>query len=109
MIFNSGALNMRSELSFQVRLVWHPIAWAAMAAMTASGCASMAAHTAATYERGAASEEKFSADADSCAKQAEAHTKQYGMGPYDVTHGSYNFMFDSCMQAGGYARKKPAP
>ena len=80
---------------------------AAIAVLAVAGCASMAAHTAANYERGNASEEKLAQDSDSCTKQAEAHTKQYGMGPYDMTHGSYNYMYDSCMQAGGYERKKP--
>jgi hypothetical protein len=69
----------------------------------------MAAHTAANYEQGAVAQDKFDKDADSCGRQAEAHTKQYGMGPYDPTHGSYNYMYDSCMQASGYARKKTAP
>ena len=40
-------------------------------------------------------------------QKAEAHQKVYGLGPYDPTHGSYNWMYDSCMQAGGYQRKKP--
>ena len=79
----------------------------AIVAIAVAGCASMAAHTIADYDRGGAPAEKLAKDADSCAKQAEAHTKEYGMGPYDVTHGSYNFMYDSCMQAGGYERKKP--
>ena len=79
----------------------------AVAALLVVGCASMAAHTASDYDRGNAPEEKLASDSDSCAKQAEAHTKQYGMGPYDMTHGSYNYMYDSCMQAGGYERKRP--
>ena len=78
-----------------------------IAAIAMAGCASMAAHRAADFDPGTASADKLSKDADSCAKQAEAHTKEYGMGPYDPTHGSYNFMFDACMQAGGYQRKKP--
>jgi hypothetical protein len=89
------------------RSAWRRQATAAIVALAIVGCASMAAHTAADYDQGDASAEKLSKDADSCAKQAEAHTKQYGMGPYDPTHGSYNFMYDSCMQAGGYERRKP--
>jgi hypothetical protein len=79
---------------------------AAIATIAIVGCATMAAHKASDYDRGNVSEDKMTKDVDSCAKQAEAHTKEYGMGPYDPTHGSYNFMFDSCMQAGGYQRKK---
>jgi hypothetical protein len=79
----------------------------AIAAVAIAGCASMAAHTASDFDRGSAAAEKLSKDADSCAKQAEAHTKQYGYGPYDPTHGAYNYMYDSCMQANGYERKQP--
>ena len=80
---------------------------AAIAAIAVAGCTSMAVHTAADYDRGSAPAERLSKDADACAKQAEAHQKEYGLGPYDPTHGSYNWMYDSCMQAGGYQRKKP--
>jgi hypothetical protein len=92
----------RSMRRLQIRA-----AIALLAAIAVGGCASMAAHKAADFESGAASAEKLAKDADSCDKQAEAHTKQYGMGPYDPTHCSYNFMYDSCMQAGGYQRKRP--
>ena len=61
----------------------------------------------ATRDPGSAPPEKLAKDANACAKQAEAHQKEYGLGPYDPTHGSYNWMYDSCMQAGGYQRKKP--
>jgi hypothetical protein len=80
---------------------------AGLAVLAVSGCTSMAVHTAADFDRGSAPAEKLNKDADSCAKQAEAHQKEYGFGPYDPTHGSYNWMYDSCMQAGGYQRKKP--
>jgi hypothetical protein len=79
----------------------------ALAAIAVSGCAVTAVHTAADFERGDAAAEKLARDADSCAKQAEAHQKEHGFGPYDPTHGSYNWMYDSCMQAGGYQRSKP--
>ena len=79
---------------------------AALAAII-TGCAVNAVHTAADFDRGDAAADKLAKDADSCAKQAEAHQKDYGFGPYDPTHGSYNWMYDSCMQAGGYQRKKP--
>ena len=76
-------------------------------AVAVAGCTSMAARTVADYDRGSAPAEKLAKDADACARQAEAHQKEYGLGPYDPTHGSYNWMYDSCMQAGGYQRKKP--
>jgi len=79
----------------------------AIVAIAIAGCTSMAMHTAADYDRGSKSAEKLAKDADACARQAEAHQKVYGFGPYDPTHGSYNWMYDACMQAGGYPRKKP--
>jgi hypothetical protein len=100
---------MRPEHPGSKAIVWRRRGYSAIAMLLIAGCTSMAAHTPANYERGAVTQEKFDKDTDSCARQAEAHTKQYGMGPYDPTHGSYNFMYDSCMQASGYARKKPAP
>ena len=80
---------------------------AAVPAFALAACTSMAVRTVADYDRGSAPAEKIAKDADSCAKQAEAHQKEHGLGPYDPTHGSYNWMFDSCMQASGYQRKKP--
>jgi hypothetical protein len=80
---------------------------AAIVAIAVAGCTSMAARTVADYDRGSAPAEKLAKDADACARQAEAHQKEYGPGPYDPTHGSYNWMYDSCMQAGGYQRKTP--
>ena len=79
----------------------------AITTVAVAACASMAVRTAADYDRGSAPDEKLVKDADACAKQAEAHQKEYGLGPYDPTHGSYNWMYDSCMQAGGYKRKPP--
>jgi hypothetical protein len=79
----------------------------AVVVIAITGCASTAMHTAADFDRGSVPAEKLAKDADSCAKQAEAHQKEYGYGPYDPTHGSYNWMYDSCMQAGGYQRKPP--
>jgi hypothetical protein len=79
----------------------------AIATIAVTGCTSMAVRTAANYDPGSAAAEKLAKDADACARQAEAHQKEYGLGPYDPTHGSYNWMYDSCMQAGGYQRKKP--
>ena len=71
-------------------------------------CASMAAHTAETFDRGSAPEAKFSKDVRGCENEAEAHGKEHGYGPYDPTHGAYNRMFDACMKSNGY-QQKPAP
>lgn len=80
----------------------------AIATLAVAGCTSMAIRTIADYDPGSVPPEKLAKDADACAKQAEAHQKEYGLGgAYDPTHGSYNWMYDSCMQAGGYKRKKP--
>ena len=79
----------------------------AIATIAVTGCTSMAVRTAADYDPGSAAAEKLAKDADACGRQAAAHQKEYGLGPYDPTHGSYNWMYDSCMQAGGYQRKKP--
>jgi hypothetical protein len=100
---------MRSEDPGSEAVVWRKRVCAIVATLLIAGCTSMAAHTPANYERGAVAQDKFDRDAESCDHQAVAHTKQYGMGPYDMTHGSYNFMYDSCMQASGYSRKKSAP
>jgi outer membrane murein-binding lipoprotein Lpp len=86
---------------------WMHAAIVVIASIAIGGCTAMAVRTAADYDRGSAATEKLAQDADACAKQAEAHQKEYGLGPYDPTHGSYNWMYDSCMQAGGYQRKKP--
>lgn len=90
------------------RNIGYPAMHAAIVAITIvaiAGCTSTALRTAADYDRGGAADEKLVKDADACARQAETHQKEYGLGPYDPTHGSYNWMYDSCMQAGGYKRK----
>lgn len=71
----------------------------------AAACASMAAHTGESFERGKATEAQFSKDARACEKEAEAHGKEHGYGPYDPTHGAYNRMFDACMKSMGYQPK----
>jgi hypothetical protein len=75
--------------------------------IVAAGCASMAARMPEDYDRGSASAQKFGKDSDSCVKQAEAHQKEHGYGPYDPTHGSYNYMYDLCMRSSGYQRRTP--
>ncbi len=72
------------------------------------GCTSMKAYTDVDYERGSASADKFRTDSRACEKQAEAHGKEHGFGPYDPTHGAYNRMYDACMRSSGYQRR-PAP
>jgi hypothetical protein len=71
-----------------------------------TACASMAEHTAANYEQGSASSDKFAKDTRACEKEAEAHGKEHGFGPYDPTHGAYNLMYDACMRTSGYQLKK---
>jgi hypothetical protein len=76
------------------------------ATVAAVGCASMKAYTADDYDRGGASSEKYYKDSRACDKQAEAHGKEHGFGPYDPTNGAYNRMYDACMRSSGYTRKK---
>ena len=80
---------------------------AAIVMIFVAGCTSMAARTPEDYDRGSAPPQKFGKDSDSCVKQAEAHQKEHGYGPYDPTHGSYNYMYDLCMQSSGYKRRTP--
>ena len=79
------------------------------AALGIVACASMAAHTGESFERGNVSADKFSKDTRGCEKEAEAHGKEHGYGPYDPTHGAYNNMFDACMKSNGYQRKPERP
>jgi len=74
-------------------------------AMLFAGCSSMKARTASDYERAGTSESKFTKDAEACDKQAAAHQKEFGYGPYDPSRGPYNRMYDMCMQASGYPLK----
>lgn len=73
-----------------------------------AGCNSMTARTPKDYDRGSAPDAKFTKDAESCDKQALAHQKEFGNGPYDMTRGPYNRMYDMCMQSSGYTLK-PQP
>jgi len=74
---------------------------------TTLGCTSMKAYTADDYDRGGATSEKYYKDSRACDKQAEAHGKEHGYGPYDPTAGAYNRMYDACMRSSGYTRKTP--
>ena len=80
--------------------------FAVAAAFGAAACASMQAYTQDDYDRGAATSEQFYKASRACEKEAEAHGKEHGYGPYDPTHGAYNRMFDACMRSNGYTRKK---
>jgi hypothetical protein len=74
-------------------------------AIVAAGCVSMTQRTAADYDRGSASEAKLTSDAAVCAKEAEAHQKEFGYGPYDLMRGPYNRLYDACMRSYGYQLK----
>ena len=78
-------------------------------AIFVAGCSSMTARTAKDYDRGNAQDAKFAKDAESCEKQAAAHQKEFGNGPYDQLRGPYNRMYDMCMQSSGYTLKPPQP
>jgi len=70
-------------------------------------CATLKGGAAGDYERGSASAPQFAKDGETCAKQAEADQKQFGIGgDMDPTHSTYNRMFDACMRASGYRRKQ---
>jgi len=65
----------------------------------------MAPRTHADYDKGSAADGRYQQDAQVCEKQAEANAKEHGMGPYDPTHGAYNWMYDVCMRSSGYERR----
>jgi hypothetical protein len=73
-----------------------------------AACGGVTARTGSDYERGAATEAKLKQDGDTCEKQATAHQKEFGYGPYDLSKGPYNRMYDMCMQQMGYSLK-PKP
>jgi hypothetical protein len=79
---------------------------AVAAALVAVACSSMKAFSQDDYERGGATSEQYYKDSRACEKQAEAHGKEHGFGPYDPTNAAYNRMFDACMRSSGYTRKK---
>jgi hypothetical protein len=74
-------------------------------AILATGCSSMTARTTNDYERGNVPEARFQKDAEACDKQAVAHQKEFGYGPYDLLRGPYNRMYDMCMRSSGYQLK----
>jgi hypothetical protein len=80
-------------------------ACAALAAVAA--CGTVTARTAGDYNRGDVAQAQFVTDSEGCAKEAEAHQKEFGYGQFDPTRGPYNRLYDACMQSHGYARKAP--
>ena len=74
-------------------------------AIAAAACVSVTQRTAADYDRGSATEAKVTNDASVCEKEAEAHQKEFGYGPYDMTRGPYNRLYDACMRSHGYQLK----
>ena len=78
----------------------------APALIVAIGCTTFAARTAADYERGQTPEPQFVKDSEVCTKQSEMDQKRLGLGgEHDLTHATFNRMFDACMRASGYQRK----
>ena len=82
--------------------------FAAIVAVAAvAACAATTPRTAADYDAGSKPQAQLQKDAEGCAKEAEAHQKEFGYGQYDPTRGPYNRLYDACMQTHGYQRKPP--
>jgi hypothetical protein len=79
------------------------------AAVALAACSTITASTSAQYDRGSVPEPQFLKDGESCAKEAEAHQKEFGYGQYDPTRGPYNRLYDACMRSHGYQRKPQPP
>lgn len=72
-------------------------------------CATFKTGTVADYDQGPASGTQFAKDGEICTKLSEADQKKLGIGgEIDLTHATFNRMFDACMRASGY-RRKPEP
>jgi hypothetical protein len=81
--------------------------FAAPVLIVAIGCTTFAQRTAADYERGQAPQPQFVRDNEACARQSEVDQMKFGIGgDLDVTHATFNRMYDACMRASGY-RPKP--
>jgi hypothetical protein len=77
-----------------------------LAVVLALGCTAFVQRSAADYERGEVSPTRFTQDSAACAKQSDADQLRYGMGAdLDLTHSTFNRMYDACMRASGYTRK----
>jgi threonine dehydrogenase-like Zn-dependent dehydrogenase len=79
----------------------------ACAAFAAAGCAGTSQRTATDYDPGGTPHAQFLKAASLCEKQAESDEKTMGLGAMDITHGTYNRMFDACMRASGFTQKPP--
>jgi hypothetical protein len=80
--------------------------FAALALPMAIGCTTFAPRPAADYERGQAPDAQFVRDSEACTKQSEMDQKKLGLaGEHDLTHATFNRMYDACMRASGYRRK----
>jgi len=79
---------------------------AAPALIVAIGCTTFASRTAADYERGQTPNPQFVKDSEVCTKQSEIDQRKLGIGgELDLTHATFNRMYDACMRASGYQRK----
>ena len=80
--------------------------FAAPVLIVAIGCTTFVQRSAADYERGQASQPKFANDNQTCARQSEVDQAKFGVGgDMDLTHSTFNRMYDACMRASGYQRK----
>jgi hypothetical protein len=71
------------------------------------GCATYAARTAEDYDQGQAPRPQFVKDNEACARQAQVDQRKFGIGgEMDLTHATFNRMYDACMRASGYQRKQ---
>ena len=74
--------------------------------IVAIGCKTFDQRSAADYERGQAPQPKFVSDNEACARQSEVDQAKFGVGgDMDLTHATFNRMYDQCMRASGYKRK----
>jgi hypothetical protein len=80
---------------------------AAVALLGGGACAALKGGATGDYEQGAAPAPQFAKDSEVCAQLAQADQKEFGIGgEIDLTHATYNRMFDACMRASGYRRKQ---
>jgi hypothetical protein len=80
--------------------------FAAPVLVVAFGCTTFVQRSAADYERGQAPAPQFVRDNEACARQSEVDQMKFGVGgDLDVTHATFNRMYDACMRASGYRRK----
>ena len=78
----------------------------ACAVLAVAGCSSPS-FRAEDYDPGTTPQAQFLNAASLCEKQAELDEKNLGRA-FDMTHQTFNRMFDACMRASGFTRK-PEP